>query len=106
MNCKPDDLAVVVRDTCLSSSSLCYRGAVVQVKRPVFGEGGTLFWTVDHPVKCVRSRGWCQRDEFPDYCLQPIKGEEGEHRGDVKVKNTEQPDKLTPVPQLDRSGAQ
>jgi hypothetical protein len=108
-NCKPGELATVVRPVYGSGDSDCYRGAIVQVQVPIFTEAG-LIWEVAEPVRCVRSaNGVCTRNMFRDSCLQPLRGDEGDHRGDVKVKSVAADGRgpfspYRPEKQIDRSG--
>jgi len=55
--------------------------AIVKVVMPLVYEDGT-WWTLAEPVKCPNS-SHCHLRELPDAILQPIRGEEGEHPGDV-----------------------
>lgn len=107
-NCKPGDMAIVVRSV-TPWGDACYRGAIVKVNTPLFNLDGSIVWIIEGTVRCQRSTIGCFRTEMPDHCLQPLppEGTEGEHPGDVKVKKQARLDKLLPpMPQLDRSGAQ
>ena len=88
-NCNAGELAVVVRPCEPWGDTNCYRGAIVKVKTPLFTFGGALVWIVEDAVRCPRGRT-CVRNEFPDACLQPLRGDEGEHPGDVKVSKIDE----------------
>lgn len=61
-----------------------FLGVVVTVTIPIFLTDG-VSWKYDEPAKVCR--GCDERiSTFPDDSLKPIRGDEGEHPGDKKVK--------------------
>lgn len=86
MNCKPDELAMVVRCSGVGqcAQNLVHR-AIVKVKTPCFMESG-LWWSLEEPYPCPLSTTGCKFYNLPDADLRPIRGEEGKHPGDVLVE--------------------
>lgn len=97
-NCRPGELAIVVRPCKgIPCTNAMIGRTIVRVKAPLFYERGVV-WVLAEPAQCpVKSE--CQFVELPDEILQPLRGEEGEHPGDVKRKKNPE---FTPKQQTKR----
>lgn len=87
-NCKPDDLAIIVRGPSQCSAAIV--GRIVTVTTPIFYEVGLCWEYEGPPIRCPLNP-FCQFDALRDDSLRPIRGDEGEHPGDVLRKPTEKP---------------
>lgn len=72
MNCKPGDLAVIVR---CDHEHRWAIGRIVRVVTAVVSAWGTIGWALEHPL--VGPDGQ-RRDCAADRCLRPIRDQDGE----------------------------